>query len=163
MASLRNHNQLEETTDALMENDDIIEIITNIKLPEERNRLLEILQKTVEQRKRDLESSKTIMKAGFTWYIMDPELILIDFGLLYTGINGDSLKHSWQQIRKKPFEFFKTELDQSKSCYHIDDNRHDLLTFLSALPTHRTKFENSVNSMFIFVDVCSNLSYFKQN
>lgn len=150
-----------------MENDDIIEIFNNIKLPEERNRLVEMLQKTAEQRMRDLKSNKTIMKAGFVCYMVAPELILIDFEFLHPGINGESLKRSWHQIQKKPFEFHKTELDQSKLCYHTDDNRHDFLTFLNVLPTHRTKFENSVNSMFIFLDVSvqilTNLNYFKQN
>lgn len=167
MALLRNHNQVNQTTGTLMEDDEIIDIFINIKLPEERKRLVEILQKTAEQRMQDLERNKTIIKAGFPLYIMDPELVLIDFGFLYTGINSDSLKRSWQQIRKKPFEHYKTELDQSKLYYHTDDDRHDLITFLSVLPTHRTKFENSVNSMLIFVDVSvqilTNLYYLKQN
>lgn len=76
-----------------------------------------------------------------------------DFEILYSEVDANALTTSWPQIHKKPHEVYKIELDKNIPFYHIQQERHDFLTYLMAVPTNRTKFENAVKSMFIFEDV----------
>lgn len=79
--------------------------------------------------------------------------INIDFELMYKDHAADSLTKMWPNISKNPNAIYKIELDPAIDAFHIDDERHDFLTYLKLLPAHKTKFENAVASMIIFVDV----------
>lgn len=72
---------------------------------------------------------------------------------MFDDLAGDALTKIWSTIDKKPSQIFKINLDNATDAYHRDDERHKFLTFLKLLPAHRTKFENAVDSMFIFVSV----------
>lgn len=72
---------------------------------------------------------------------------------MYTDIDHDALVKKWSVIANKPFELFQTVLDRKVDAYHRDDILHNILTFIKLFPTHRYKFERSVNAFIIFSEV----------
>lgn len=78
--------------------------------------------------------------------------VLLDFGILFCDADENALKSAWPTIREKPKELLGVCIDQ-KDDYHKLEDLHYVLTFLKAFLTHRTKFENAVNSMIIFSTV----------
>lgn len=176
-AMVSNDNDLNDNdlTTGFSDND-LIEFFENYIIAScEKNRLIEVLTKSAEQRMRNLRGNKKILASHIHLYVADPDLvniscsnmndiicltffpisqqINIDFKILYKDHNADSLVSLWPHIGKKPYQLYKIELDRSVDSYHVDDERHDFLTYLQLLPAHKTKFENAVDSMFIFVNV----------
>lgn len=72
---------------------------------------------------------------------------------MFKTIDHDALIKIWPNIEKKPFEQFQITLDRQLDAYHRDEVLHNMLTFVKLFPTHKYKFERSVESLIVFCDV----------
>lgn len=72
---------------------------------------------------------------------------------MFQDIDYQALEKKWDGIQKKPFEIHRIILDRSVDAYHRDDSVHNFLTFLKLFPTHKCKFECSVQSLIVFSGV----------
>lgn len=74
---------------------------------------------------------------------------------MFGDIDPDSLCSAWKHIQKIPFVNHEIRIDARK--YGIcskDENIYDFFTFFKLITTHRTTFDNAVNSFFVHNDVC---------
>lgn len=69
------NGQLNNEINSTIEDGELIVKLKDIKLPEEKESLVELLKNTIDQRKRSLCGDKAIFYAGFSLYKMDPELV----------------------------------------------------------------------------------------
>lgn len=79
--------------------------------------------------------------------------VFADFKFMFKSADHDALIKMWPQIEKKPLEQFRITLDRQTDAYHRDNVMHNMLTFVKLFPTHKCKFERSVNSLIVFCDV----------
>lgn len=78
--------------------------------------------------------------------------IQIDFKILFPKIEDQSLLSAWPNIENLPSSVFKIQLKRNEP-YFINKDIHRLISFLKLLPTHRHKFETSVNAFISFSSV----------
>lgn len=124
-------------------------------------------------RKISNQSSREIFDKCFHLYRLDSSLVMFfifvctfqfnqgmfflqvldDFKYMFQDIDYQALEKKWDGIQKKPFEIHRIILDRSVDAYHRDDSVHNFLTFLKLFPTHKCKFECSVQSLIVFSGV----------
>lgn len=72
---------------------------------------------------------------------------------MFQDINPDALFEKWGNIKKKPIDLHRIQLDRKVNEYHRDETVHNILTFIKMFPTHKYKFERSVTSLIVFSEV----------
>lgn len=72
---------------------------------------------------------------------------------MFEDIDPDALFKKWPSIEKKPIDLHRIQLDRRVNEYHRDGTVHNMLTFIKMFPTHRYKFERSVESLIVFSEV----------
>lgn len=72
---------------------------------------------------------------------------------MFDHVDDKALQDMWGQIERRPFERHRITLDRTVAAYHRDDAMHNVLTYLKLFPTHKNKFETSVQAMLTFCDV----------
>lgn len=83
--------------------------------------------------------------------------VLKDFKLLFPELDS-SLLDKWPTIRHKP-KRLNVSFDPI-AAYSLSDDLYDVLLYLKAFSTHRTKFENAVNALVLISTVISFILWF---
>lgn len=80
--------------------------------------------------------------------------VLLDFKLFFENANDSGLVDKWPMIRDVPFKRFGIRIDKSE--YPItrkDEDIFKMAMFLKLLPTPRSSFKKSLNSLIVHSEV----------
>lgn len=70
---------------------------------------------------------------------------------------ANALIEKWGSIEKKPYEFYKIDINDEHPTFNCDLQLHNFLTYMKMLPAHKVKFLAAVNSFIIVSKVKCNI------
>lgn len=73
--------------------------------------------------------------------------------------SSESLKSMWPAIKSHPQTVYKITLDRTVEKFNFDQDMYDFLSYLKLINTHKTKFDDAVNALIVFSNVCIKNDY----
>ncbi|XP_055307057.1 uncharacterized protein LOC129571306 [Sitodiplosis mosellana] len=128
--------------------DEVLQYLKNCVVHQNKEELKQVLASCVEFRRKILSDPPQPIYKMFGFYFVDPELILFDFEILYSDIDGNAFMNTWPEIKHTARDVHDIHVPENI----IPMNNPEILDFLHLLKfiPSRAKFENVIKEFIIF-------------